>query len=72
MESSVPQDLHKNLVDAACSILEHFNAKEHTILEGLEGGNRLSIEIAILPPAEQFKEGAMRTPPLTQRIIKRQ
>jgi hypothetical protein len=55
--------LHRELVDAACRLMEEVAASEHSILEGLPGGNRLLVEIAILPPAAEFDEGARAARP---------
>jgi hypothetical protein len=69
MSDTSPAKLHKDLVDAACCLMEQVHGTEHSILEALPGGNRLSIEIAILPPMEDSDEGAMRTEATMERPV---
>jgi hypothetical protein len=53
------------LVKAAAKVLEETSATEQEIFLTLPNGNRISIEIAILPPAEEGSTGAMRARPET-------
>jgi hypothetical protein len=46
------EHLRKQLVDAACCVMEAHDKSEHAITGELPGGNRILIEIAILPPLE--------------------
>jgi hypothetical protein len=63
MSNPQSEKLHKDLVDAACCLMETLPHTEHSILEALPGGNRLSIEIAILPPVEEGREERVQIRP---------
>jgi hypothetical protein len=52
-----------DLVAAARSLLTRLGVSEHAVLVGLPDGQRLSIELAVLPPVDPGSEGAMRAKP---------
>jgi hypothetical protein len=51
------------LVKAASKILEETTTTEQEIFLTLPNGNRISIQIAVLPPVDENSTGAMRTRP---------
>lgn len=51
------------LVKAASKILEETTTTEQEIFLTLPNGNRISIQIAVIPPVDEHSIGAMRTRP---------
>ena len=63
MKRKTNPDLTREIVEAACRLMERLKDSEHAVFEGLPDGNRLSIEIAVLPPVDDHSMGAMRVLP---------
>ena len=64
-------DIADDLVREARLLLERIGQAEAALLIELPDGQRMSIEIAVLPPVEPESQGAMRVKPAeTQRIVR--
>jgi len=58
------QPLSKKLTEAAIQLLSYTERDEIHLFETVVGGQRLAIEIAILPRVGRDSAGAMRTVPI--------
>ena len=71
MNRDVELEIADDLVREARLLLKRINQSEAALLVELPDGQRMSIEIAVLPPVEPESQGAMRVKPKeTQRIVK--
>ena len=71
MSNSRPEPkITQAIIKAASKLLAETTSTEQEVFETLPNGNRISIEIAILPPVDDEATGAMRTRPdaATQRL----